>query len=370
MAHNTGPYLLFFPYLPIQGSYKLGPWRLGPLKGYTGSWLSPAFERQSRAFMASFRDAGGKPLDNMYVLSHGERGMDGRLPTRPQQTALQRAVDFAVLDNNPPLDSDNAGLGAATADNAELFIWPIDVTGGRVTLSRGSMVRTMAGGHRINDELRVPAPLELQMPLWTFSLDAELLAAMYNLFTRRLAGSNDLDRRRIEVAVGWLSKAWRNSPSVSMADRVVFLKTGFEALSDESKTKPCADWLRSLYEKELAGNIPKYTRHVLWSSAEKPVRTYKYKLSGNVVGQLTELQHWFMSFGEARNAIVHEGTTPRLLYKLSKSRYNSSMVNVGERLLRESIKVKMISLGYPNLWRTPLWRAIDRRLHKATHRNK
>jgi hypothetical protein len=238
MANASGPYLLFFPYLPIKGSYSLGPWNLVPLSDYTGPWLNVDFERQSKAFMASFRDAGGKPLDSMYVLSHGPYGMDGKLPTGPQRVAIQRAIDFAVLDNNPAHDSDNAGLGTVTTDNTEFFIWPIDVYSGRVTLSRGSMVHMMAGGYRIDDNLRVPAPLELQVPTWTFSLDGELLAAMYHLFTRRSTGATDLDRRRIGVAVGWLSKAWRNSPSISMADRVVFLKTGFEALSDLSNTYP------------------------------------------------------------------------------------------------------------------------------------
>lgn len=370
MARTSAPYLLFFPYLPIKGSYNMGPWYLAPLKSYTGPWLNADFERQSKTFMASFRDASGKPLDNMYVLSHGARGMDGRLPTGPQRVAIQCAVDFAILDNNPAHDSDNAGLGTATTDNTELFIWPIDVAGGRVTLSRGSMVQLMAGGHRIDGKLKVPAPLELQMPTWIFSLDGELLAAMYHLFTRRLSGINDQDRRRIEVAVGWLSKAWRNSTSISMADRVVFLKTGFEALSDEYKTEACARWLRSLYETQLAGNIPKYTRHLLWSPAEKPARSFKYRRSGNMVRQLTDLQRWFMTFGEARNSIIHEGMAPSLVYRHGKSRYNGPMVNIGERLLRESIKVKMISLGYPNLWRTSMWRAIDRSLKKAKRRRK
>lgn len=364
MPPASMPHLLFFPYLPVQGSYRLGPWQLAPLQDYAGLWLSSDFERQCRAFMASFRDVGGRPLDNMYVLSHGVRGMDGGLPTRQQQIAIRRAVDFAVLDNNPAHDNDNAGLGTATSDNTELFIWPIDVASGRVTLSRGSMVELVVGGHRINDNLRVPAPLELQIPTWTFSIDRELLEAMYRLFTQRVTGSDGQARRRIEVAVGWLSKAWRNSASITMADRVVFLKTGFEALTDKDKTKLCATQLRSLYETYLAGNLPKCTSHLLWSPAEKPIRSYKYKRGGKEVSQLTELQRWFMAFGETRNSIIHDGIAPSLIYRHGKSRYNGSMINVGERLLRDSIKVSMVPLGYPDLWRTEMWRAVSKALAK------
>ena len=362
---SSRPYLLFFPYLHSLGSYDLGPWQMGPLRDYQGPWLSAEFERMSKDFLSAFRDARGKPLDNIYLLSHRVRGVDGRLPTRPQRVAIQRAIDFAVLDKTPSADDPNAGLWSATSDNSELFIWPIDVEHGYVTLSRGSMVREYAGGHKVGEELIIPAPLELQMP-WNLALDSELLAAMYHLFTRRLSGDEDRTRRRIETAISWLAKAWRNSPSIGMDERVVFLKTGFEALAGTSDTKKCVACLRKLYEEQLGGIDAKYLDNLIWSSNERRRFTRTYTKNGQSLSEVvTDFEHWFWTFCDARNCIIHDGVTPKLTYRARASRYNGSLVNTGERLLRESVKVAMIRLGYPHLWRGQVWQAVHKMLQRS-----
>jgi len=365
MATRSGnPCLLFFPYLPVQGVYGLGPWQLGPLEAYQGQWASEDFERLSQIFLSSFKDAIGNPLGNVYLLSHKKRGMDGVRPTRPQIRAIQRSIDFALLDrsfSSPQAD----GWFSITSDNSEFFVWPIDTAGGYVALGRGSIISVLNGGLRIDDGLAVPAPLELHMPIAPLTLDAELVTAMYGLFTRRFAGSDDVLRKRIEVAVGWLAKAWRNSPSVTMDDRIVFLKTGFEALSGGiSNTRDCARWLRTLFETELAGTTWQGTSHLLWSPREKPRFTYQHASRPWTESNVTELQHWFLTFGERRNTIIHDGTSPKFSYTLRGSRYNGFIFRTAERLLRESIKVSMKQLGYPDIWRSETRRSLGRLLSK------
>src|SRR4051794_25509346 len=94
------PYLCFFPYLPLGRTCKFGPWQIGPLGSYKGSWVSAEFERMARDFIASFRDSSGQSLRNVALLSHGSRGVDGKLPRAPQQLAIRRAIEFGVLDQN------------------------------------------------------------------------------------------------------------------------------------------------------------------------------------------------------------------------------------------------------------------------------
>ena len=67
-----------------------------------------------------------------------------------------------------------------------------------------------------------------------------------------------------------------------------------------------------------------------------------------------------MAFSKVRNTIIHDGLTPKLIYRKRGSSYNGNMIMTAERLLRESIKVSMGGLGYPHLGRTPLARAIHR----------
>jgi hypothetical protein len=354
------PYLCFFPYLPLSRTCQFGPWQVGPLGDYKGSWESAEFERMSRDFIASFRDSNGQPLRSIALLSHGSRGVDGRLPRAPQRLAIQRAIEFATLDQNPKPSDPNAGLGSATSDNAELMIWPVDIKSGRVTLSRGSMVSVMSGGNRINHRnFAVPSPLEVNIPWSSVTLDRELLAALYHLFTRRLRGDDDALRKRIMTSIGWLSQAWRNTPSIRPEDRIVMLKTGFEALCGTSSTPRCAEHLRNIYEATLAGATVRDTEDILWSPVERDRFSREYH--GRTYG-ITDLQHWFMEFGDARNKVIHDGLTPRLNYRVSKSAYNGHLVHTAERLLRDTIKVSMAHFGYPNMWRSMLWRAIDREM--------
>ena len=66
--------------------------------------------------------------------------------------------------------------------------------------------------------------------------DAERLDAVYRvvLNSLRSPGTNH-QADRLGVAIGWFIKAWRNTISVRFPERVVFLKTAFEALTGHER---------------------------------------------------------------------------------------------------------------------------------------
>lgn len=241
---SDSAFLGFFPYLPLQGAYDVGEWRLQPVDDYQGSWVSTDFEDLSRKFLRSFRRVDGSRLERVYVVVHRERGIDGQLPSEAERESLQASVHLAVLDRAQPPDDENNGLFTATSDNCQLFFWRLHLDGW-VTLDRGSIVQVSTGGHKISDQLLVPAPLELHMP-FPFLIDAELLRVTYDILMLGLTGDGNDDNettrmaKAIGLAIGWLSKAWRNSPSIGIDDRIVFLKTGFEALSRKSDSYECS----------------------------------------------------------------------------------------------------------------------------------
>ena len=67
-------------------------------------------------------------------------------------------------------------------------------------------------------------------------VDAELLEAAYQVFVGKHDDVDAALARRVGIAVDWLAKAWRNTRSVRVEDRIVLLNTGFEALIGTSTT--------------------------------------------------------------------------------------------------------------------------------------
>ncbi len=75
--------------------------------------------------------------------------------------------------------------------------------------------------------------------------------------------------------------------------------------------------------------------------------------------RITDLEHWFIEFGRARNTIIHAGGMPEFAYSHPKSAYNGPFTFTAEFLLRGVIKVLLSDLGYQDAWRGALWRDIN-----------
>ena len=82
---------------------------------------------------------------------------------------------------------------------------------------------------------------------------------------------------------------------------------------------------------------------------------------------MTDLEVWFMEFGDVRNTIIHSGEVPELMYPVNpvyqsatvRSVYHGHFFSTAEFMLRGVNKALLASkLGYEDIWRPQLWRAI------------
>lgn len=357
------PVLLFAPYLTMIEPVEFGPWWLGPASSFDGAWHSDRFKELALQLLRAFRKPNGEPLDDPALLGHRELGVGGELPSEEELRAIQRALHFAVLDSNPdwqPGDG-NEGLWMSTSDNSEVFAWPINLEDGRITITRGAMVRIHIYGYQISDDLVISAPEELWLPR-PWPIDQETLAAIYEVLTAQNLGDREF-ASRIGLAIDWLALAWRNSPSVTFEQRVVMLKTAFEALTGQSRTYEAADWLDERFGKLAEAGANKWaTEHLLWSPLEQKSRIWKQNANEE---KCTDLGHWFRSFGRARNEIIHDGKAQSLTYEAEGSAYQGPYVNIAERVLRETIRVCLRDFGFHDLWVSPLYRKLKRAFEAA-----
>jgi hypothetical protein len=360
MAH---PYLAFCPYLPVQKVIEFADWELGPLESFDDRWADAKFKTQSKAFLAKFVDTAGKSIEHPSLLCRRGGQIDGHLPAPEEIEALEAAIAFAFLDENPRRTPKAAGHGwnVLTADNTEAFFWPIDVEAGYVTVTTGLMVRTLGGGYQIGDaELVIRPPLDLHLSLGSQTADEMCLEAVYRtvLSSLQKPGAN-LTADRIKTAIGWFAKAWRNTATVHFPERVVFLKTAFEAMTGTSKSHVSAQRLRQLFEV-IPDTSPADSELLIWSPAERAVHAWTFTKNGKPqTVQVTDLEHWFMSFADARNTIIHQGIVPSLAYtNPPNAEYEGPFVFTAEFLLRAVIKVSLAQFGYPDVWRSAIWRAV------------
>ena len=75
------------------------------------------------------------------------------------------------------------------------------------------------------------------------TLDREIATGVYKTVAGQLEGIEPPEAARV-AAIRLLAKAWRNTPAISWEDRIVLLKTAFEALTGKSKTHEAGAELR------------------------------------------------------------------------------------------------------------------------------
>lgn len=349
------------PFLPVTTEYRFGGWWLGPLGRYAGSWPTAQFEASVRTYAGAFRDGSGRRIERAALLASETAGVDGELLSPRERRALQAAVDLGFLSCNPVYDpdGDNEGWTTVTSDHTEIFFQPISPDG-HLALGRGLIVEIVSAGHRFDDGLTLGAPLEVYLPM-SVRGDEDVMRAAYEVFR---GAHDDVDAafaRRLLLATDWLSKAWRNTPSIRWEDRIVLLKTGFEALTNTSKTHEEARWLRSLFERVLVDETDDSTDEILWSPGESETMTYTW--GGNRIEHVTPLQHWFHGFGNARNAIIHGDESWAMVYE-EDTAYRGLVVYVAQRLLVEALKVVFADFGYLDAWEPRIRRMIRRGLEQ------
>lgn len=367
------PHATLLPYLPMSAAVEFAGWWLGPLESYEGRWHSKELERATRRLAAVFRDTAGAALRRPSMLVRSVDGVDGVPPTNAELKALQLAISFATIHQNRYWTSDTQSDSwrVATADNATVWVQPLDLVNGYVALGRGARVQTLAGGHQLNDEsFAISPPLELHMPFGV-SVDAELLEALYSV---QMQPPDECEHlvASLCVAIRWLVKSWQNTPSITWEDRLVFAKVATEALTGEDQTQLSAQALMAIFasaRRQEGAEIG--ASNLLWQPDEPTLTRHWVDRSGRPkAADVTQFEHWAGAFGDERNAIVHGEASHNFTYDVPGSPYNGPFVEVADRVVREAIVVQLGNCGFPDVWRTGLSRAsmaAYRHLRDASH---
>ena len=298
------PHLLFCPYLPLPPTDKpveFADWELGPLQSFKDRWADPRFKAQATTFLSRFVRTDDEPIKNPALLCRKGKQLDGQQPSREEVRALELSLAFAFIDRNPRFLPENCheGWGRVTADNAELYRWPIDLEQGRVTTKTGYIVLVRTGGYRISDaKLVLRPPLDLHIPLIILSPDPLVLTGIYETALGSLRSpGEDSAADRVRIALEWFTKAWRNTATLHFPERLVFLKTAFEALTGTSKTHEGARKLRQIFEElpDTTVEDSEIAETLIWSPTEKPVcRTRASRSGQSQTDCMTDLEVWFM----------------------------------------------------------------------------
>ena len=361
------PYLLFCPYLPLSldEPVAFSDWELGPLESFKNRWADSRFKDLATTFLTKFVvGSNNESINNPALLCKAGKQLDGQKPSDEEVRALELSLIFASVDRNPRkrVEDSHGTWTIVTADNAELYLWPIDLEQGRITLSAGELVTVKVAGYKISDpDLILRPPRDLHMPIGACSPDPLVLTGIYETVLRSLRSPReDPDADRVRVAVEWFAKAWPNTQAVQWPERLVYLKTAFEALTETSTNWKSARKLRKDFEA-LPHTTGRDSAILVWSPEEKPVhtRTWSDKNCESQSTLITDLEHWFIAFGDARNTIIHEGELLEPTYSSSNPDYNGPFFFTAEFLLRGVIKVLLSKLGSENVWRSERWRTID-----------
>ena len=161
-------YLVFCPYLRMNQRVAFADWELGPLESFEDRWADDQFKDQTTRFLRHFVGIGNKPINSLALLCRNGKQLDGQKPKPNEVRALELSLAFAVIDQNPRSLPENHHKGSwmVTADNAELFVWPIDLASGRVITSGGYLIRSHTFGYEFGDhDLVFSPPVDLHVPL-------------------------------------------------------------------------------------------------------------------------------------------------------------------------------------------------------------
>lgn len=340
------PVVGLFPALPLKRNLDLGEWLIGtPSPDLI--WRSNQLRERFSELLQSFERHGFK---NGSVLWHRDRGIDGQPPTIEAARAIWLATRFAALDANDQLGGEIEGVSGhlvVTADNATLILQPIDDENGTATHVRGYLKRITTVAWKTG-EAPIPLPEDTVAMLGPVNVSSRLTRAVYN----KLISAETLETRRLRLAIEWHGMAMANTPSVTSQQRIIAIKTGFEALFGESNSRQCAKRLRECFDtvtRPHRAMLP--WRGLLWRPNERRGLRRSYRNKEGVEKQDTrsEIEDWFMALAEARNNVIHHGCTSVCQYPppperpLSQySRWRDGYLFwVGERVLREAIKAHL-----------------------------
>jgi hypothetical protein len=136
---------------------------------------------------------------------------------------------------------------------------------------------------------------------------------------------------------------------------VTFLKTAFEAMLRKRGGWEQAKRLRRRFEALADVPAPVACDDIAWSPAEEETMTIALREGQR---RVTPLQHWYMAFGDHRNASVHaSGRDSGPMYEEGTA-YDGPLFQTGERVVRDLIRTELTIASGRALVDTTLTRAF------------
>lgn len=337
----TNPVVIVVPYLTLDRAYEFGDWWIGPVDVYTGQWLPRPLRTSTRQLLRRFVNVDRQPVTAPTLIASRTTGAGGPMPPADTIAALTLAVQFGTLATNPTWKCRSGDeLKAVVLENVDIWFQPVDLAEKFISLQRGTRVRVLGGGHRFSDRaLRIPPPLELPSQR-VAAFDPAIAGAVHSVLINPPEGS-DL-AIRLRPAIRWWLKAWSNNANVSSDDRILFLKTAIEALTDTSQTDQSAKILTEMFQR-----VPETDRSdLIWKENEPSYPKTDGTAGPNPQAALT---HFICNFGFQRNRVIHDGAATTHEYVQQGSEYSGCLVDVADRVVREAILVALAECGHPDL---------------------
>jgi len=373
--------LLICPYLTLHttfantslkpmvcGDWRVGTWRT--LRSSLDDGTRTTIENLIQAY--GWRQLPGSmepppPIDDPVVLLHSVDGAAAK-PEAVQRDfeILQSTLHLALVNcQRSWMPTRTSSYGILTSENSSMHWWRMSGDGGGTfSLSTAALFGEEHFGLSFEEGHRIPAPADLMKPVSSFTLstrDVEDCA--------KALSSGHEEVASVLLAIRWLAKAWCNSSSLSTEDRIIFLKTGFEALLGEASVSPARESLANLFKRL---DLLEPSRDLLWQSSNA---NHDFEYVGKAGARkkataLTDIECWFSAFSDVRNDIIHTGRVADSCdhgtggkrhgfdYVKDGSPFNGHMFFVGRRVLIEALLVKLHHLGFPDLWRSDLYHVV------------
>lgn len=335
--------LVYFPFLQLHEPVAIGPWELRSSKHLQGMWNSPDVKKAATRFIGKHRTALGQRLDSMTIVTRDGRAVhSGPGPGDEELHALEAAMTCAVLAANPPWspETESASWRISTSDNTVLRATWLDLSSQWFATERGSLVRTLSGGHRLDRPTDyIAAPLELHLPS-SSRIDRDTAQAAYDTL---LHGDPDLSTCLL-TSIRWLAQAWANSPSIDSNIRIVAIRSGLEIWLDKQNAWDQARALRKRFER-LTELFSGDSFATVWSPSES--KSLEIEVGANLK-PATPLEHWYVHLSRHRNATVHDAAEPAAETYEAGTGYDGPLFWTGERVLRDLLRTELtIATGEP-----------------------
>lgn len=322
-------HIVLLPYLPLEHRITVNGWQIVPRHELVANdAVSPEVFDAAPKYLDLYRlpDGAGDIVPcGCFLLEPTKRV--GDVATAASWRAIGLALTAAVLEMNPSLGAPDDGIGdyLATSDNLLIYGHPYDPEG-NVAVQYGVLVKRLVMGLKAGSEhAKIDYPTELHVPSFGAQIDGAYAQALHAVLS-----AGDDQARRIDVAIDWLSVAWRNSPSVTTAMRIAALRSAFEALLDATEDV----WLGA----EAFATVLKDTSAAV-------VRTFNGRDGRPKSKELSDLRWWFVRFAHLRNAIMHGNSIPPAAYVHDGQHF----LPTADEYFRKALRATIVAAGFPEM---------------------